>query len=396
MGLVILKVPEGFPRHARGRHATSVLTKMERGATQSLLVGTTNARTYLHCLRVGESRIIKQNRVHAGSLWGRSGVKTNATGKGTQKHVVAVPDAQGGSPLVSRPQEFPWVVVVVTVGITVSSIASAITAAILYLRPTLQAAEKAALSTDAAAQDMQTAAIEMEKTAIMFQQDVPITMQELQKASEEWELVGKQLNVAVTSVTRPLKPVEKPVEKAAEWVGDVAERSTATISKRFVSETTSVANNLWASVNRVGQQLGLGGLSKEAFEEAKRLVYIGRQQQEARTWIDRWRRRSALEKARKELHSEREREAVRPSDELGYSLKHVAQQEQEKLDPPRYSTVLQQVEENDDPVTEVFTALARAQLAAEEAAASSTALEMAIERAEQSGVLSSSDEEDLE
>ena len=135
------------------------------------------------------------------------------------------------------------VVVLVSAGLTVSSILGAVTAMILYVRPLLKAAEQAAESTDAAARDVQNAAIEMEKTAIMFQQDVPTTMRELQKASDEWELVGKQLNVAVTSVTRPLKPVEKPVERAAEWVGEmVGEKSTAKFSKRIVSETTAVAN----------------------------------------------------------------------------------------------------------------------------------------------------------
>jgi len=49
----------------------------------------------------------------------------------------------------------------------------------------------------------------------------------------------------------------------------------------------------------------------------------------------------------------------------------------------------------DDPVAEVFTALARAQAAAEEAAMSSNALEKALAKAEESGMLSSSDE-DLE
>ena len=136
-----------------------------------------------------------------------------------------------------------WVVVLASALLTVSSIVGAVTAIILYVRPLLKAAERAVESTDAAARDVQNAAIEMEKTAIMFQQDVPTTMRELQKASDEWELVGKQLNVAVTSVTRPLKPVEKPVERAAEWVGEmVGEKSTAKFSKRIVSETTSVAN----------------------------------------------------------------------------------------------------------------------------------------------------------
>ena len=95
---------------------------------------------------------------------------------------------------------FPWMPVFVTVGLTLSSIASLLTVIVLYVRPMFQAAEKAAQSADEASKDMQKAAIEMEKTALMFQEEMPLTLKDLQKASEEWELVGKQLNVAVTSV----------------------------------------------------------------------------------------------------------------------------------------------------------------------------------------------------
>eukprot|EP00890_Picochlorum_soloecismus_P004875 jgi/Picsp_1/5389/NSC_02749-R1_hypothetical protein CHLNCDRAFT_142294 [Chlorella variabilis] len=317
-----------------------------------------------------------------------------------------------------------WVVVLVSAGLTVSSILGAVTAMILYVRPLLKAAERAAESTDAAAQDVQNAAIEMEKTAIMFQQDVPTTMRELQKASDEWELVGKQLNVAVTSVTRPLKPVEKPVERAAEWVGEmVGEKSTAKFSKRIVSETTAVANSLWSSVNQLGQQLGFRGqISKGTAEAAKRQMLVGRKKQEARTWIDTWRRKGALlaaEKAHEAAKNgalSREKSKVkngrqggghRPMNDLGYDP--AAQygmeeayygndndntpsldQDEELVSTSQYATEYMP----NDPVGEVFSALARAQMAAEEAAASSTALEMAIERAEQSGMLSSSDEEE--
>lgn len=136
---------------------------------------------------------------------------------------------------------FPWVPVLVTVGLTVSSIASMVTAVIFYMRPALKAMEQAALSAEEAAKDLEQASIEMEKTALMFQQDLPLTMKEVQKASEEWELVGKQLNVVFGSVARPLS-VERPVEKAAESVRTVAQKSTARFSRRIVSETTAVAN----------------------------------------------------------------------------------------------------------------------------------------------------------
>ena len=78
-------------------------------------------------------------------------------------------------------------------GLTVSSLAAAATACILYLRPALRAAQQAAESTDAAAKDGRRAALEMENTALLFQQDLPVTLQEVQRAADEWELVGKQM-----------------------------------------------------------------------------------------------------------------------------------------------------------------------------------------------------------
>jgi len=65
----------------------------------------------------------------------------------------------------------------------------------------------AAQSADEAAKDMQSAAKEMEKTALMFQQEMPLTMQDVQRASEEWELVGKQVNFVFGSVVSFLEIV---------------------------------------------------------------------------------------------------------------------------------------------------------------------------------------------
>ena len=185
--------------------------------------------------------------------------------------------------------------------------------------------------------------------------------------------------------------------------------------------------SLWASVNQLGQQLGFRGqLSKGTAEAAKRQMLVGRKKQEARTWIDTWRRKRALLAAEKaheaakkgELSREESKTNMnsrqggghRPMNDLGYdpaaqyrmeeeygsekdddgSPSH--DEEDEMMATSQYATEYMP----DDPVGEVFSALARAQMAAEEAAASSTALEMAIERAEQSGMLSSSDEEEEE
>ena len=305
----------------------------------------------------------------------------------------------------------PHVFFVMALCLTFSSVASLMTVMILYVRPVLKAMEAAAISAERAAIDMEKASEEMEKTALLFQHDVPLTMMEVQKASEEWELVGKQLNVVVGSVTRPLN-VERPVEMAAESISsvrNVAEKSTARFSRRIVHETTTVANNLWSSINQVAQQLGLRGVSNEAVEEAKRLVYIGRQQQEARSWIDRWRWRTAMR--------ESGRSVEKGSDDLPVSLRSLDDgqvpqtaetREQELLS--RAATLVQDALQDDtyssykiennavdeDPVAEVFNALARAQAAAEEAAVSSSALERALQKAEESGMLSSSDEDDYQ
>ncbi|KAI8105769.1 hypothetical protein M9434_000350 [Picochlorum sp. BPE23] len=288
---------------------------------------------------------------------------------------------------------FPWVPVLVTVGLTVSSLASMVTAVIFYMRPALKAMEQAALSAEEAAKDLEQASIEMEKTALMFQQDLPLTMKEVQKASEEWELVGKQLNVVFGSVARPLS-VERPVEKAAESVRTVAQKSTARFSRRIVSETTAVANNLWTSLNQVAEQLGLKGVSNEAVEEAKRSLYIGRQQQEARTWIDKWRRKNALRESGKEYSDD----VIDVSGDSKMSVPVDGDQLMSKAaaiigdvangNNRSYST-------DDDPVAEVFSALAKAQAAAEEAAYLSEELERCLQKAEEVGMLSSSDEDDF-
>lgn len=287
---------------------------------------------------------------------------------------------------------------------SVTSVASMVTVLVLCMRPALKAMADAAKQAEETSKDLERAAEEMERTALMFQNDLPLTMKEVQKASEEFELLGKQLNVIVSSVARPLA-IEKPVEKAAESISKVAEKSTARFSRRIVHETTSVANTLWSSINQVARQLGLKGVTNEAVEEAKRLVYIGRQQQEARTWIERWRWRTAMRESGRDDDdvvvkkiSTNNDSTQMPFNDIGYSP--VA--EQGKVISRAVEALENTVSPNelvfggdDDPVAEVFNALARAQAAAEEAAVSSTALEKALQKAEESGMLSSSDEDDM-
>lgn len=119
-------------------------------------------------------------------------------------HYVGIPSAPASPPVISRPVDpnFPWIQIFVTTCLTISALASFLTAFIVYMRPALRAAQRAAERSEDAAKDMQVAAKEMEKTALMFQQDIPLTMQDMQRTAEEWELVGKQVNFIVTSVVR--------------------------------------------------------------------------------------------------------------------------------------------------------------------------------------------------
>lgn len=117
---------------------------------------------------------------------------------------MAVPPVPQAPPQPVQPQQlhpyvlpghapFPWVPVLLVFGLTLTSLASAATAFILYMRPALRSAQRAADSTDAAARDGQRAALEVEKTSLLMQQDLPVTLQEVQRAADEWELVGKQM-----------------------------------------------------------------------------------------------------------------------------------------------------------------------------------------------------------
>jgi hypothetical protein len=114
---------------------------------------------------------------------------------------VAVPPP---APLSAPPVGPSWAAVAVVFGLTLTSLAALATTAVLYLKPLLQTMQRATEKSEKAAEEMEKAAKEMEKTALMFQEDIPLTMRDIQRASEEWELVGKQFNFLVGTVVRRL------------------------------------------------------------------------------------------------------------------------------------------------------------------------------------------------
>ena len=87
----------------------------------------------------------------------------------------------------------------------------------------MESVQRASEQAEETGRDLERAAEEMERTALLFQNDLPLTMREVQKASEEFELVGKQLNVVFNSVTRPLREpvVEKALSSRDEGGGEV-------------------------------------------------------------------------------------------------------------------------------------------------------------------------------
>ena len=198
------------------------------------------------------------------------------------------------------------------------------------------------------------------------------------------------------------KPWAPDSEKGAttkpttDWVGQ-AGTTTVSLSKRVASDTSSLANSLWGTINQFRQQLGWSGLSKEAAEEAKRLVYIGRQQQEARSWIAAWRSRTGGSLKNGEVKPIRNTRVIAAQQRQQDEADLQTMQEMSKLLYDKVSMDSddeEYPEEQKEAVGAVLAALQRAQRAAEEAAASSSALERAIEQAEITGAISSSDEEE--
>lgn len=133
------------------------------------------------------------------------------------------------------------------------------------------------------------------------------------------------------------------------------------------------------------------------------MVDISRQQQEARSWIAHWRGRSWSGKSASAGHPETDKVQTETAKEIREMKSTTEDGEGDCGIRKMEETAIRMREEMEDALPEqqhvvaaVFAALDRAQRAAEEAAASSTALELAIEQAESAGALSSSEDDDEE
>jgi hypothetical protein len=131
-----------------------------------------------------------------------------------------------------------WLSLGVVFCLTLATLASGYVVTVLYIRPMLSAAERAALAADQAAIEMETAAKEMQKAALLMQLEIPVTTSDMRKTSEEFELLGKQLNFLLGLVTKPVRQPVEWVERAAETTSG----ATITITQRLASDTSSLAN----------------------------------------------------------------------------------------------------------------------------------------------------------
>lgn len=307
---------------------------------------------------------------------------------------VSIPQAISPPPPTSSPA-VSWFAVAVVFGLTLSTLAGTFIVTVLYLRPTLKAAEKAAVAAGVAAVQMDIAAKEMEKTALLMQRDIPITMEEIQQASEEFELLGKQLNYLTTTL---VKPVVQPVE-ALGAAGAAAGETASGITRRVVNDSGALANTLKATLNAFKKSMGWQNLTKEQRDEAARLVGLSRRQQDARLWIARWRSRyGGPVKGDKSLSSVSSAQRAQTSLVPRINLDGVAEVGRVLRDSLLTLPAGNQVsKDSEDAAAAVFAALEKAEKAAEEAARASGVLEEAINLAERKGVLhvgSSSEEED--
>lgn len=97
------------------------------------------------------------------------------------------PPPPGSPPPPAAFPSLPPLSVLVLVGATITTLAGSFIAFMLYLRPVLAAAERAAAAAERAASEMEAAAQEMEKAAKMMQEDMPLTFQDMQRTSKECE-----------------------------------------------------------------------------------------------------------------------------------------------------------------------------------------------------------------
>ena len=72
--------------------------------------------------------------------------------------------------------------------------------------------QRAAEAAEVASQQMEAAAKEMEKAAVVMSGDLPVTLLEMEKASKEFEILGRQLNRWVVAVcVRPGAAHQAPI-----------------------------------------------------------------------------------------------------------------------------------------------------------------------------------------
>lgn len=94
-------------------------------------------------------------------------------GWGHQQQQLWRPDQQRHPP----PRGFLsfWLPVLLVFCMTLISLAGSFVVFVLYIRPLLKQAEKAAVAAEEAAKQMDTAAKEMEKAAVVMSADMPVT-----------------------------------------------------------------------------------------------------------------------------------------------------------------------------------------------------------------------------
>lgn len=90
---------------------------------------------------------------------------------------------------------------------TLTALAGAFTAFIMYMRPVLKRMEQAALATEVASKAMEQSAKEFEQTSLIFQADTPTMIAEIEAAAHEYRELGHTLNV-MTAGFRGKNPVK--------------------------------------------------------------------------------------------------------------------------------------------------------------------------------------------
>ncbi|KAL4427815.1 hypothetical protein ABPG75_001904 [Micractinium tetrahymenae] len=367
-----------------------------------------------------------------------------AGGNGPYQPLVGVPPPGGGGLGGAPPLQAPgalqpgvagpsWFTVMILIGASVTTLAGGFVVFVLYLRPVLKAAERAAVAAEEAAKQMEVAAQEMEKAARVMQEDMPLTFQDMQRTSKEFEILGKQLNYLTGVVVKPVKEPVQWVGRAAETTSSTVQNVTTSSIRRVVDDIKTLANSLTPTITQVRNQLASlypsgSGSSEEAdssaaqleaavpagagangssaalssaasvaaqAEAAAREVNVSRRQADAQRWIANWRSRS-----RGNLKAVA---AALAADQA--TAQQQQQQQQTVVGLDRLAQMGQMLTngvlaaEDAAATAAVFAALERAQRAAEEAASASGALEAAIKKAEDRGALrslDSLDEDDYE